>query len=177
MSLLTTLSLPRFILASPYLSPLLPITLGTLIGFSVNRLSSTKTVYATLRQPPYRPPSWVFAPVWTTLYGAMGYAAYRVSASAPDKLSGLYTVQLGLNFLWMPLFFWKKLCAAAMVDILGLIGCVGALTKWYAEVDTVAAAVMVPYLMWLGFAAYLTAGVGVLNGWDIKGAAEKGKKV
>ncbi|KAF8540902.1 TspO/MBR-related protein, partial [Trichophaea hybrida] len=167
--MLTTLSLPGFILTSPYLSPLLPITLGTLIGFTTNHISSTKTVYTLLRQPPFRPPPWVFAPVWTTLYGAMGYAAYRVSSTAPDKLSGLYTVQLGLNFFWMPLFFGRKMCVAAMVDILGLIGCVGVLTRWYAEVDTVAAAVMVPYLVWLGFAAYLTAGVGVLNGWDIKG--------
>lgn len=111
------------------------------------------------------------------LYGAMGYASYRVSmfSDVPSALSGLYTLQLGLNFAWMPLFYGAKCNVAAMVDIVSLTGCVGVLTKWYADVDGVAGCLMVPYLVWLGFAGYLTAGVGVLNGWDIRGAIERGK--
>jgi benzodiazapine receptor len=71
-----SLTLPAFLFNQPAVAVLLPIAAGTAIGFSVSP-SSTKKSYAALRQPPLRPPPWVFGPVWTTLYGMMGYAAYR----------------------------------------------------------------------------------------------------
>lgn len=69
----------------------------------------------------------------------------------------------------MPLFFHLKQPIAATADIVALTGTVGYLTYVWSKVDTVAAWALVPYLGWLGFATYLSAGVGYLNDWDIKG--------
>jgi translocator protein len=67
----------------------------------------------------------------------------------------LYTVQLGLNLLWMPLFFVAERPVAASVDVVALLGTAGYLTYVWSKVDKMAAWIMVPYLGWLGFATYL----------------------
>jgi translocator protein len=133
-----------------------------------------------LEQPPFRPPPQVFGPVWTALYGLMGYAAYRAYSTglsptqSPNVIQAtkhgatLYTIQLGLNLVWMPLFFYAKRPIEATVDIVALTGTVGYLTYLWGRVDPVAGWALVPYLGWLGFATYLSAGVGYLNGWSIK---------
>jgi len=68
----------------------------------------------------------------------------------------------------MPLFFYAKRPIEATVDIVALTGTVGYLTYIWGQVDPVAAWALAPYLGWLGFATYLSAGVGYLNGWNIK---------
>lgn len=134
-----------------------------------------------LKQPPFRPPPWVFGPAWTTLYGLMGYSAYRAFTTGLATTSStrkhlltkqgctLYTIQLGLNLLWMPLFFVAKRPVEATIDIALLTGTVGYLTYIWGQVDSVAGWALAPYLGWLGFASYLTVGVGYLNNWDLKG--------
>lgn len=67
------------------------------------------------------------------------------------------------------MFFGLKKPKAAAVDILALGGTVAYLTYVWAQVDTVAAWCLVPYLGWLGFATYLNFGVGMLNNWDFEG--------
>lgn len=109
----------------------------------------------------------------------MGYAAYRATFNGLSPFSSpqtirttrhamtLYTVQLALNLVWMPLFFGSKRPIEATFDIVSLLGVNGYLTYLWSSVDTVAACCQVPYLGWLGFATYLCAGVGYLNNWDI----------
>lgn len=105
----------------------------------------------------------------------MGYAAHRVvvrSAIAPSSISSsslqtLYAAQLGLNLAWMPLFFGLRRPKLALANIISLVGLNGYLTYVYFGIDDVAGWCMVPYVAWLGFATYLTAGVGHLNHWDI----------
>jgi benzodiazapine receptor len=80
----------------------------------------------------------------------------------------LYTLQLGLNLVYMPLFFGMGRPIEAMVDIVALTGTVGYMTYVWSKVDSTAAYLMAPYLAWLSFATYLTAGTGHLNGWAIK---------
>jgi tryptophan-rich sensory protein len=122
----------------------------------------------TLKQPPLRPPPWIFAPVWTSLYLLMGYAAHRAwtvgfSSMNPrvieDTRRGatLYTVQLVLNQIYMPLLFGLGRPVEALVDVVALTGSVGYLAWIWKGVDETAAWCMVPYLAWLGFATYLTA--------------------
>lgn len=109
----------------------------------------------------------------------MGYAAYRASfiglspfqppstiATTRHSLT-LYSVQLGLNLAWMPLFFLAKRPIEATVDILALIGVNGYITYLWSGIDSVAAWCQVPYLGWLSFATYLCVGAGVLNNWDL----------
>ncbi|RFU34342.1 hypothetical protein B7463_g1995, partial [Scytalidium lignicola] len=191
-----SLTLPASVFANPAASVLLPIAVGSAVGFSVRRrslppfqdLQSTKTFTATgdqksymaLKQPPYRPSPQVFGPVWTGLYGLMGYAAHRAyttgmatTASTQKHLwtkhgATLYTIQLGLNLLWMPLFFVAKRPIEATVDVVALTGVTGYLTYLWGQVDPVAGWCLVPYLGWLGYATYLSAGVGYLNNWTTK---------
>ncbi|KAI0447714.1 TspO/MBR-related protein [Xylaria telfairii] len=171
-------TIPYEVFASPSASIILPIALGTAVGYST-RPKQTKETYRAMKQPPLRPPPYVFGPAWTLLYGLMGYAAHRavtraalppfsysLSVSAGD-LQTLYSAQLGLNLTWMPLFFGLRRPALALANIVSLIGLNGYLTYLYFGIDNVAGWCMVPYLAWLGFATYLNAGVGYLNRWDI----------
>ncbi|KAH7034957.1 TspO/MBR family-domain-containing protein [Microdochium trichocladiopsis] len=166
--------IPYQVFASPAASIVLPITLGMGVGFSTAQ--TTKSTYAQIRQPPLRPPAAVFGPVWTVLYGLMGYAAHRayVATSGPlptylsqQDVRALYSLQLGLNLVWQPLFFGMRRPALALADILALVGVNGYLTYSLFQVDEVAGWCFVPYLAWLSFATYLNAAVGYLNEWDI----------
>ncbi|KAI2635514.1 TspO/MBR family-domain-containing protein [Xylaria nigripes] len=167
-------TLPYDVFASPAASILLPVALGATVGYST-RPKQTQETYTAIKQPPLRPPPYVFGPVWTALYGMMGFAAHRavLSASTPSpsvsaaSLQTLYSVQLGLNLAWMPLFFGLRRPVLALLDIASLVALNGGLTYLYFKVNDVAGWCMVPYLVWLGFATYLNAGVGYLNHWDI----------
>lgn len=183
MSLLTSLTLPSAIFATPAASILLPIGCGMAVGYYTR--NNTKKTYDELKQPPYRPPPQVFAPTWTVLYGLMGYGAYRawnVGMSSLNPLivedarrgAALYTVQLAMNLVWTPLFFVMKNPFAATADIVALTGTVGYLTYVWSKVDPIASYCLVPYLGWLSFATYLTVAISHLNDWDL---ADKGGPV
>ena len=68
----------------------------------------------------------------------------------------LYTIQLGLNMAWMPLFFGLSRPIEASADILALLGTTGYLIYTWHGVDQVAAWTLVPYFAWLSFASYLS---------------------
>ena len=131
-----------------------------------------------LKQPAYRTPPQYFGPAWTTMYALMGYSAYRAysalsPAQSPANIKAikhgatLYTIQLGLNLLFMPLFFVAKRPVEATIDCAALFGVVGYLTSVWGAVDPVAGWCLAPYLGWLGYATYLSGGVGYLNDWNI----------
>ena len=173
-----SLTLPDVFFSSPALSILLPVAGGTAIGY-LSRPSGTQRTYFALKQPPLRPPPSVFGPVWTALYGLMGYAAHRawtvgMSSAIPRVVENtrigatLYSIQLGLNFAWMPLFFIKGWPIPATVDIVALTATVGYLTYLWGKVDDTASYCLMPYLGWLGFATYLCIGASHLNGWNFK---------
>ena len=171
-----SITLPAKVFETPAASILLPVAIGGAVGFGT-RPRETQGTYIALKQPPYRPPPQAFGPVWTALYGLMGYAAYRawnigMSSFDPSKVEAtrrgatVYTVQLALNLIWMPLFFRAERPIEATADIVALTGAVGYLTYTWAKVDKVAAWCLAPYLGWLGYATYLCVGTGYLNNWD-----------
>jgi benzodiazapine receptor len=195
------LTLPATIFSNAPVSILLPLGLGLGSGLlsqpgkmvpkrftepaakELGKFRSPQEQYKALKQPPFRPPPWVFAPAWSALYLMMGYAAHRAwttgMASMDPKVveytrrgATLYTLQLGLNVIWMPLFFGLGRPIEAMLDITTLTGTVGYLAYIWSKVDTTAAYLMAPYLGWLAFATYLTGGTGHLNGWTIKTTTE-----
>ncbi len=116
--------------------------------------------------PPLAPPSWLFFPVWTVLYTAMGIAAYLVWKTGDiDRAASLrlYFLQLAINILW-PLFFFRlQWRLFAFFWILLLIAAVSYTIKRFSSHSTAAAWLLVPYLAWLLFAAYLNLGYYVLN--------------
>jgi len=83
--------------------------------------------------------------------------------TAAQQGATLYSVQLGLNLAWMPLFFGLERPIEAAVDILALAGTTGYLTYVWSKFDEVASGLMVPYLAWLGFATYLSVSGSFLN--------------
>lgn len=176
-SYISGLTLPNVVFQQPAISILLPIALGTAVGYA-NSPKATQEKYMALKQPPFRPPPQAFGPLWTAMYGLMGFAAYRAwntgnGSFNPEVVAltqqgaTLYTIQLGLNLIWMPTFFRFKMPIAAAVDAAAMTLVTGYLTYVWSQVDEVAAACLVPYVAWGAFATYLTIGVGYMNDWDL----------
>jgi translocator protein len=124
--------------------------------------------YPALNKPLWNPPSWIFAPVWTTLYLIMAVAAWLVWKKSP-RFSGvrvaliLFFAQLALNCLWSFLFFGARNPALALVDIVLLLATL-ALTTWaFLGHSKLAGALMLPYLAWVSFATVLNFTIWQLN--------------
>lgn len=118
-----------------------------------------KPWYRLLRKSRLNPPDAAFGPVWTSLYVLNGISAARIYRSEASPARGrtlaLWGVQQALNAAWSPLFFGQRRPRAALVDIGLLWAAVGAYLLEARKVDGVAAALVVPYLSWVSFAAYL----------------------
>lgn len=163
------------IFSNKYLSTLLPIGLGTSVGYLTRPdRGSVERDYRRLQRPPLSPPAAVFGPVWTTLYGLMGFAAYRAWTTAHASLDMsrrdvavqggvLYTTQLALNLAWMPLYFGFNKPRLALADIVLLWGNIATLSYVWSDVDVTASYLMLPYLAWVSFATYLNAATIYLN--------------
>lgn len=124
--------------------------------------------YEAMYKPLLSPPGWVFPVVWTLLYLLMGYASYLVytsEASMPRKRRALtvYGVQLVINLLW-PLFFFRLgWYTFAFIWLLLLIAAVLLCRMLFRYIEKRAGDLLLPYLIWLFFAAYLNLGVAILN--------------
>lgn len=128
---------------------------------------SVATWYPTLHKPSWNPPAWVFGPVWTALYLTMAVAAWLVWRragwrGAPGAL-GLFAVQLGLNLAWSPLFFGLRSPGAALLDIWALWLAIAATLVAFFRIERIAAALLVPYWLWVSFATALNAAIWTLN--------------
>ncbi|KAL4431592.1 hypothetical protein ABPG77_001434 [Micractinium sp. CCAP 211/92] len=135
-----------------------PVLGGMVIGTTV--APEIPNWYSKLKKPSWTPPSWLFGPVWTVLYAAMGVASHRVWAAGGGPLPlGLYAAQLVLNLAWTPLFFKAHNLKAATVDITALVGVLGATIYEFSKVDTLAAQLLIPYLGWVSFATALTINI------------------
>ena len=119
--------------------------------------------YRLLRKPRYNPPSWLFGPVWTALYGLMSWSAYRIwkQPASPDRTRALaiWVAQLGLNGAWSPLFFGAHRPRAALIDLVGLAAAIAAYIRAASQVDRLASALMAPYFVWVSFAGILNASI------------------
>lgn len=137
-----------------------------LIG-SVFTASSVNTWFDTLVKPSFNPPSWLFGPVWITLYTMMGLAAYLVwqQRDVPGaKLAlGVYGVHLALNALWSILFFGLKNPGWAFAEILVLLGFILLTTYLFWKISPVAGVLMIPYIAWVSFASVLNYSIWQLN--------------
>jgi benzodiazapine receptor len=123
--------------------------------------------YKRLRKPPFTPPPAAFGPVWTTLYLLMGVAAWLVWREGLSRRSalvlGLFAAQLALNFAWSLIFFGQHRLGAALVEVVVLWLTILATIVAFWAVRPLAGALLVPYLGWVGVAAYLNAGIWRLN--------------
>jgi translocator protein len=114
-----------------------------------------------LDQPPFQPPGWLFGPVWSVLYGLMGLSRALV-ADAADRPGArrarrLFWVQLGLNLVWPQLFFRRHRIGWAALDSAALAVAVAAYTRACYPLRRNAGGLLLPYLVWVSFAAVLNA--------------------
>lgn len=134
-------------------SLLISLGTGVIAGFLT---FGSMAQYQEMYHPPLSPPGWVFPVVWLILYTLMGIAAYRIYMKNPKaEVLKLYLIQLAVNFLW-PIFFFNlgwQLFAAVWLLLLWYL--VFVMIKEFARIDEGAARLMIPYLLWLTFAAYL----------------------
>lgn len=118
-------------------------------------------------QPPMSPPSFLFPVVWTILYTLMGISAARVYLASGENQNrnglNLYVLQLIINFFWSPIFFNAGAYGFAFLWLLLLWVLVLMMILMFRKTDPLAAALQIPYLIWLTFALYLNWGVYYLN--------------
>ena len=114
--------------------------------------------YAQLNKPSWAPPAGVFGPVWSMLYALMGIAAWLVWRSpGPKRLAlWLFGAQLAANALWSWLFFAWHRGALAAVEVLFLLALIAATMAAFWRISRLAALLLLPYLLWVGFASALT---------------------
>jgi tryptophan-rich sensory protein len=140
------------------------------IGFlgSIATQTSVNTWFTTLEKPFFNPPSWLFAPVWTLLYVLMGVAAGLVWNKGFHHLwvkTALYHFgfQLVLNASWSVAFFGYQSPLVALFIIVALIALVLITFKWFKIVSNTAAYLLIPYILWIIFAAALNFEIWRLN--------------
>ena len=129
--------------------------------------SIMNTWYQELTRPYLTPPNWVFGPAWTILYIMIAISIiFYYQASGKERViltTGILVVHLVANFSWTPLFFGVKAPLLALLDILVLDATLVALIYLFWQANTVAAVLLIPYLLWVSFATYLNAGFYWLN--------------
>jgi tryptophan-rich sensory protein len=133
---------------------------GLVIGF----LTVPGEWYAQLNKPAFNPPNWIFAPVWTVLYVMIAVAGWRTfERNRSDWSMRSWWLQLGLNFLWSPVFFTAHQIGAALLIILLLFVAVIGFIVMSLRQDRVAAWLFAPYAVWVMFASMLNGAIWLLN--------------
>ena len=142
------------------------------ISFAASGIGAVASIraasfYAQLDQPGWAPPSSVFGPVWTLLYALMGIAAWLVWRAGGFRTHrsalGLFLVQLAVNALWSWLFFAWHRGALAFADIVLLWMLIIATLVSFWRARPLAGALLIPYWLWVSFAAVLNFSVWQLN--------------
>ena len=131
-------------------------------------LSGGMSDYGAMVKPPLSPPGWVFPIAWSILYLLMGYASYRILESDASKEEikkalFLYGIQLLANFIWPLLFFgggWFLLSFFWLILMWVLIYLT---IRAFSKIDETAGNLLIPYILWVTFAAYLNFGIYLLN--------------
>ena len=145
------------------------IIICELVGIigSVFTVKNISTWYEKLRQPSFRPPNWLFGPVWTTLYALMGWASYLIYQNRQLPLAGtaltFFVIQLILNFIWTPLFFGAKKLGWGFVEIIFMWVFIVLSIVYFFQVVPLAGWLMLPYLAWVSFASFLNFTLWKLN--------------
>ena len=146
----------------------LALTFSAAFIGSIFTRSAVPDWYAALNKPSFTPPNWLFGPVWTILYILMAISAFIVwqkglTNPAVKIALILYLIQLILNALWSVIFFGLKLPLIAFFEII-LLWCAIVFTILvFAGVSITAALLLIPYILWVSFAAVLNFFLWFLN--------------
>lgn len=161
----------RFPRDRPVLALVLAVLIVEIVGASgsVFTVQSLSTWYDALQRPVVAPPNWIFGPVWTALFALIGVAlwlVWRQMESSPRDVRiafGVFMVHFVFNLGWSAVFFGLQEIGWGLA-VIGLLWLLIVTTMWaFDRVDRRAALLLVPYLLWVSFAAYLNYRFWVLN--------------
>ena len=150
-----------------FISILIPLAVGTIAGLLT---MGAMEQFTSMMKPPLSPPAWLFPVVWTILYTLMGISSYLIYSGEEPVESNLksqalstYGYQLLVNFLWPVFFFNFQWYFFSFLWLVFLWILVLKMILEFRKINSLAALLNVPYLIWLTFTAYLNLGVWLLN--------------
>ena len=120
--------------------------------------------YSEILLPSFNPPSWVFGPVWTTLYIFMSIAAWSAWKKISDKkILQIYFIHLFFNSIWSVIFFGFHQIFIALIDLGIILIFIIWLMRIYYHVNKISFLLMIPYLLWSSYALILNGAIFYLN--------------
>ena len=120
--------------------------------------------YSGIVLPSFNPPSWVFAPIWTTLYILMSVAVWRVWIKFSDlKILSIYFIHLLFNATWSVVFFGFHQIELALINLIIILIFITVLMKIYLHKDKLSFFIMLPYFLWSSYALLLNTAIVILN--------------
>lgn len=135
---------------------------------SLFTISAIPTWYAALQKPAFNPPAWVFGPIWTVLYLWMGISLFLIWRMGTENKKVrmaiiLFAGQLILNALWPIIFFGLRSPAFAFLEIVVLWAAIIWTIVLFYKISRAAGVLLLPYMLWVSFAAYLNFAIWRLN--------------
>lgn len=148
---------------------IIAIVWAVLLGGLGGVLTSIGPWYRNLKKPSWQPPDWLFGPAWTLILGFAAWAAVLAWEGAPDDAGRnaiiiLYAVNFICHFLWSPLFFTLKRPDWSLIEVVFLWVSVLMLLLCLRQFSVLASWLIVPYFIWVSFAAILNLYIVRLNG-------------
>lgn len=151
-----------------------PYVISIAIALSVGIASALLTrsdmnIYSEINVPPLSPPSWLFPVVWTILYVLIGISSARVYVKGKENgistrnALNVYALQLAVNFAWSIIFFNMRAFLFAFLWLILLWVLIIIMISEFNKVDSFAAKLQIPYLLWVTFAGYLSFAIWLLN--------------
>ena len=149
-------------------SLLIALGIPLAVGGAGALLSGGMTNYGVMVKPPLSPPGWVFPVVWTVLYLLMGWASWLVwKSEAPREEKRraliLYGAQLAVNLVWPLIFFGAEMYLTALLVLVALWVLILLTIRAFSGINERAGDLLIPYILWVSFAAYLNLGIFLLN--------------
>jgi tryptophan-rich sensory protein len=149
---------------------ILTCQLAGILG-SIFTISAIPLWYVTLNKPFFSPPSWLFGPVWLTLYTLMGVSLYLVLVNKPSaenrqlktRALALFVIHLVVNGVWSFLFFGLRSPLAGAIGIIALDVLAYYATFLFYRINKTAGYLLLPYLIWISFATILNISIVLLN--------------
>jgi len=149
----------------------LSFSLFALVTYSASLVGGIVTInfkepwYSLINKPSFNPPSWIFAPVWTTLYLMMTIAIWLFWHSKNKDMNTIYVyfIHIIFNTTWSIVFFGFHQIFYALLVLLILISLITILIIRFKRVNITSFYLMIPYLLWCCFALILNLKLILLN--------------
>ena len=141
---------------------------AVLLGGLGGALTTIGAWYRDLTKPAWQPPDWLFGPAWTVILGLAAWAGvlcWHAASTAAQRADVLivYAVNFVFHFAWSPIFFTFRRPDLALIEVVFLWASIVAMIIVAAALSTTAVLALLPYLLWVSFAAFLNRTIVGLN--------------